>query len=241
MNALAHRCAGIVALIAAASACSISTSGDVERIPSDNVPYGLDETIPTTTTRPPTTTALTPSTVVAPPTTQPLPTEEVQLYFISGGRLVPYPQLFPSPASNSQVLEVLRRGVSRNDLAVGLRTSIPSNVTLTLTEDDSGVGTVDLGTGFFDTIPRDDQRFAIGQIVLTLLRGGLGQIRFTQAGQPISVPVGTGEQSAVGQAMTRGDYRILFEGTPVPTTTVTVGPPTESTSVSETTPTTASG
>lgn len=241
MNTLARRCASIVAVIVAVSACSINTSGDVERIPSDNVPYGLDETIPTTTTRPPTTTALAPSTVVAPPTTQPLPTEEVQLYFISGGRLVPYPQLFPSPASNSQVLEVLRRGVSRDELAFGLRTSIPSNVTLTLTDDDSGVGTVDLGTGFFDTIPRDDQRFAIGQIVLTLLRGGLGQIRFTQAGQPISVPVGTGEQSAVGQAMTRGDYRILSEGTPVSTTIATVEPSTEPTAATETTLTSVSG
>jgi hypothetical protein len=65
---------------------------------------------------------------------------------------------------------------------------------------------------------------AIGQIVLTLTEvGRIGQVRFTQNGQAIGVPRGSGDLSEQGQPLAHRDYQELLEA---PGTTTTTAPTT---------------
>ncbi len=68
----------------------------------------------------------------------------------------------------------------------------------------------------------EDQRVAIGQIVLTLTEvGRIGQVRFTQDGHDIGVPRGSGDLSEPGQALPPRDFQELLQTTATTTTTTT--------------------
>jgi hypothetical protein len=211
-----------VGLVVVAFGCGIPDDSRVSRIPGGEL-GALDDTIPATTTSTSTTTVqpTTTTTPLLPETT--IATQEVTLYFISGGILKDYQPLpLPVSASASQVLGVLQDGPKEGSF---LRTALPKlDVPLEATEDGTGVATVDLPQGFFDLIPPDDQRFAVGQIVLTIIENvsGVGQVRFTQGGAPYPVPKGaSGDLSEAGQALTKRDYQSLLESPPVETTTTT--------------------
>lgn len=201
-------------------ACGIPDNGQVSRI-QDNDLGPLDDTIPTTsTTTPPTT--IEPTTTTTPAiTTTTIATEEITLYFISGGVLVPFTRVLRKGATASEVLGALQEGPPSGDIAVNLRTAVPTQDTaeLTVSEDGSGVATVDMPANFYDTIKQEDQGFAIGQIVLTLTEvGRIGQVRFTQGGVSIGVPRGSRELSQPGEPLPPRDYQELLEA-PVTTTT----------------------
>ncbi|HSB86750.1 MAG TPA: GerMN domain-containing protein [Ilumatobacteraceae bacterium] len=222
----------IVVLVAIVVACGIPSSGEVARIPENEV-GALDDTLPTTST----TTTTTPATTIEPTTTTTtLPeittttvaTEEVNLYFINaGGILVPFPRLVRRGASSAEVLSALQEGPPSGDIGVGLRTAVPParSGRPSVTEDGSGVATVDLPANFYDTIKQEDQALVIGQIVLTLTEiRGIGQVLFTQGGQPIGVLRGSGDLSQPGQPLPRRDYFSLTESPPVTTTTTLATP-----------------
>ena len=92
----------------------------------------------------------------------------------------------------TQVLSALQEGQPAGDAGVGIRSAVPTKDQALLsvsTDDGSGVATIDLPPGFFEQIPQEDQLLAIGQIVLTITEvGGIGQVLFTQDGQPVGVP-----------------------------------------------------
>lgn len=202
-----------ITLLAIVVACGIPDSGDVARIP-DNKIGALDDTLPapstTTSTTTPVTIVPTTTTIVAESTTTTIPTEDVTLYFISGGILVPFTRAMRKGATSSEVLSALQEGPSSGDIIVGLRTAVPTQgkAPLAVTEDGSGVATVDLPANFYDpdVVKQEDQRLAIGQIVLTLTEvGRIGQVLFTQAGVPIGVPrwVGRPQSTWSGPATSR--------------------------------------
>ncbi len=86
------------------------------------------------------------------------------------------------------MLEALQEGPPAGDLGVGIRSAVPTKVEalINVTEDGSGVATVELPPGFFEQIPQEDQLLAIGQIVLTITEvGGIGQVLFVQNGSPL--------------------------------------------------------
>jgi spore germination protein GerM len=87
-------------------------------------------------------------------------------------------------------------------------------------DDGSGVATIELSPGFFEQVPPQDQLLAIGQIVLTVTEvGGIGQVLFTQGGNPLGVPRGpSGGLSDGKEPLSRRDYQELLNP-PVPTTT----------------------
>jgi hypothetical protein len=208
-----------VAFVALLVACGIPANGQVSQLHNDLGP--LDDTIPTTsTTTPPTT--VEPTTTTTPAiTTTTIATEEVTLYFISGGILTPLPRVLRKGATASEVLGALQEGPPIGDIAVNLRTAVPTEkiATLTVSEDGSGVATVDMPANFYDTIKQEDQGLAIGQIVLTLTEvGRIGQVRFTQGGVSIGVPRGSRELSQPGEPLPPRDYQELLES-PVTTTT----------------------
>ena len=214
-----------LALTALVVACGIPTNSQVGTIQESKL-GPLDDTIPipvTTTTVPATTIEpSTTTTVVDTPST--IPTEEVTLYFISGGVLVELPRPLPKRASPGQVMFALQEGPPTGDLGAGLSTALPTQARapITPTEDGSGVATVDLPPGFFEQIKPEDQRLAIGQIVLTLTEvGRIGQVRFTQSGKAISVPRGSGDLSDPGQALAPRDYQELLQATVTTSTTTT--------------------
>jgi spore germination protein GerM len=208
-------------------ACGIPDSGKVTKIQDKDLRQ-LGDTIPTTaaSTIPPTTIEPTTTTIaVDTPTT--IATEEVTLYFISGNILVPLAGILPKHPSAGQVLSRLQDGPPADSTGSGLRTAVPTlkQAALAVTEDGSGVATIELPAGFFSQIPPEDQLLALGQIVLTITeRGGIGQVLFVQNGQPIGVPRRGGGSSDGTTPLTRLDYEELLSPTAATTTTSTLAP-----------------
>ena len=216
-------------------ACGIPDSGSVSRIQDkdlrqlgDTIPTTAASTVPPTTIEPTTTTiAIDPSTTIA--------TEEVTLYSIAGSQLKGYPRLLAKPATTNQVLTALQEGPPTGDAGVGIRSAIPLRgaASLNVTPDDgSGVATIELPAGFFEQIPPEDQLLAIGQIVLTVTEvGGIGQVLFTQEGQPVGVPRKGGGFSDGNEPLARRDYEELLNTTVTTTTTTTTIAPVDTTPV----------
>ncbi len=212
----------VVAVLAAApAACGVPETSNFTAIENEDIPYGLGE--PTTTTIATTTTSTTiPVSTSSPETTaSTLPTEPVTVYFLVGSQLVSIELPLVRPASLPQVMAALEQGPPEGPTTPGLRTLLRDEAIEGVTED-GGVATVDLAPNLFDDLAPSDQRLAIAQIVLTLTRQrGIGQVKFTQGGEPISVPIGSGEFTEPGQAVAHSDYELLLSQTPPPVTTTT--------------------
>ena len=224
-----------VALIAVLVACGIPDNGQVSSLQSKDLRQ-LGDTIPptTTSTTPPTTIEPTTSTSIVDPSTT-IATDDVTLYFISGGQLKGYPRSLAKPVTTNQVLSALQEGPPPGDLGVGIRSAVPTKESgvIKSTDDDSGVATIELPAGFFEQIPPEDQLLAIGQIVLTVLNevGGIGQVLFTQGGSALQVPRGpSGGLSDGTEPLSRRDYKDLLNPQ-VPTTTTTTTTPVAETTV----------
>ena len=204
----------VLALVVAS--CGVPKSSSFQPIPLGNVPDALIATT-TTSTIPVTTTSVEPvstTTTMAPvPTTN--PTEPVTLFFVAGQQLTSTVQFLPRPVQVQVALPALEAGPHG---VVGLRTAIPHNSKLK--------------PDFFSSMPDPaDERLAIGQIVETLAGlSGVGLIRFTSGDKPISVPLGSGEQSEPGAPLATEDYDVLTGSSPPPppsvTTTTTTTPST---------------
>lgn len=210
----------MICIASVAAGCSFNNGGQVQRIGANDVPYRLDDTIATTTSSTTTTTILAATSTSAAPTSSTIAFEAVRLYFITGGQLTYVLVPVPSPVALPQVMAKLQEGPPQGDIGTGLRTALPgSDVQIPVSDDGSGIASVDLPAGFFDTIPQTDQRFAIAQLVLTLRLAGIGQVRFTQLGEPVRVPRGTGELAEPGQPLALQDYEVLLKATPPTTST----------------------
>jgi hypothetical protein len=195
------------ALVSALSACGIRRQTSVQVVDPRDLPPALVETSVATTT-----TTLPDTTVTEPPgeTSTTLATEPIDLYFVAGSKLTPISKNLPRPATPQQVMALLAAGPPTGDLGAGLRTSLPQSAPITVNVT-SGVATVALPPALLST-PAADQQLAIGQIVLTLYRPGIGQVKFMSGGKPMAVPRGDGSLTAAGGAVTADDYRRLVAG-----------------------------
>ena len=212
-----------VALIAILVACGIPDNGQVSSLQTKDL-RNLGDTIPPTTTStvPPSTIEPTTTTTIVDPATT-IATDDVTLYFISGGQLKGYPRIVAKPATTNSVLSALQEGRPAGDVGVGIRSALPTKEQALIkagNDDGSGIATIELSPGFFEQIPPEDQLLAIGQIVLTVTEvGGIGQVLFTQGGSPLRVPRGpSGGLSDGTEPLSRRDYQELLNP-PVPTTT----------------------
>jgi len=209
-------------------ACGIPDTGNVSRIQDkdlrqlgDTIPTTAASTIPPSTIEPTTTTTpIDPSTTIA--------SEDVTLYFISGAQLKGYPRPLAKPATTNQVINALQEGQPTGAAGVGIRSALPTRTAAPLNvgpDDGSGIATIELPAGFFELIPQEDQLLAIGQIVLTITEvGGVGQVLFTQDGQPVGVPRKGGGFSDGNEPLARRDYEELLTTTVTTTTTTTIAP-----------------
>lgn len=190
--------------------CGVPTTSSSRPIDPGAIPEQF-----TATTLPPTTSTSTTTTVVEPPpstTTTTLPVEEVQLFFVSGSRIVPIARLLLSPASAPQVLAALSEGIPDIDEAAGLRSALPPGLVIDVTVE-RGVATVDLDPAFTLIVTGPEQRLAVAQIVLTLTRrAGIGQIVFSSDSEPIAVPRGRGDLTEPGELVACDDYGNLLPG-----------------------------
>ena len=212
-------------LVAVLVACGIPDNGQVSTIQSKDLRQ-LGDTIPSTSTStiPPTTIEPTTSTTLVETATT-IATDDVTIYFISGGQLKGYPRSLAKPATTNSVLFALQDGPPPGDVGGGIRSAVPKReqALIKSTEDNSGVATIELPPGFFQQTPPEDQLLAIGQIVLTVTEvGGIGQVLFTQAGAQLSVPRGPGGGLSNGtDPLSRRDYVDLLNPPTTTTTTIT--------------------
>ncbi|MDO8363299.1 MAG: GerMN domain-containing protein [Actinomycetota bacterium] len=191
----------MAALVVAGAGCGVVDDGKVDRI---DPPFGLDDTTTSTSTTS-TTIQLVSTTSISTTTTEGVESEQVRLYFISGGQLTYVDRPLTSPVLLSQAIAALQEGPP--EAGIQLRSALPANVPIEVRTDGRGVAIVTLPEGFFDTIPVGDQRMVIGQIVMTLLeRAGIGQVQFNQA---VPKPP-LGELVAAGELLTRLDYETLL-------------------------------
>lgn len=216
----------VLATALGVAGCGIPTGDDsYSEIPTEEILFGLDATTTTTSTTT-TTLPLTPETTEAAPTTT-IALEQVEIYFLSRGRLQPMPLVLTSGFAPDQVVDRLEAGPPPG---VGLTTLIELGL-VNSTDIAEGIVTVDLDPAVFERIATNDQAEAIGQIVLSLIRNlrGVGSVRFTLGGEPTQVKKGDSLLSEPGEAVTEDDYAVLLASTPptTTTTTTTVPPVTE--------------
>ncbi len=197
---------------ASIAACGIPTGeSSFKEIPAEEIPFDLDETSTSTSTTTTTTTIpVAPQTTVFETTTT-IPFEEVDIYFLSRGKLQPVPYALPRDFGADQVVALLEDGPQEGAAGVGLETLIEQGL-ITSTEKAGGVVTVDLDPEIFGRIPSFDQSEAIGQIVLTLTSNlrGVGPVLFTLGGEPTQVKKGNGLLSGQGEPVSGDDYRVLL-------------------------------
>ena len=196
-----------ILLTATAVACSVVGDGKVERIQPQ---FGLDDTLPSSTSILTTTSLFeTTTTGVETTTTTPQPqTEDVRLYFVASGQLTYVLQPLASPVTLGQVIAALQSGPPAGDLGAGLRTVLPNFAEIRVTTDGSGIATVTLPDDFFDLVPGlNDQRLVIAQLVLTLTSSrGVGQVVFN-----LRVPLPTGQERPAGLQLTFSDYASMTD------------------------------
>lgn len=185
--------------------CSVPSSGKIQTVDPAQIPYELNATT-TSTIGPSSLSSWSPGdNVDGTPSV-----EAVSLFFIAGSQVVPITRMLLSPASASQVYAALAEGVPPGDTAAGLRTAIPESTAVSVVVE-RGIARVELPGEFTSAIPGAEQRMAIAQIVLTLTRrSGIGQVVFSSAGQPQSVPRGRGDLTQPGGSVACEDYSNLL-------------------------------
>ncbi len=209
-----------------ASACGLDTADSFEEIPSQEIPFGLEQAAPTTTAA-----ELPPTTVEAPlipddettdvqeppetTSTLALPAvEAAEIYQVVGlNRLQRQTIPLSAPLGVFQVVAVLEEPPS-GELTVGLRTAVRIGLVADVAVD-RGVATVDLnGTQLNRMSPRD-QRLAIAQLVLSITSSirGVGQVAFSVDGEPAEIGIPPEYTlSEPGQPLTYADFAPLLLG-----------------------------
>lgn len=230
-------CAVMAVTAPLVAGCGVPSDSTADPINPDDLPFGLSATTTSTTLVvtstephdgggsgvPVTNSPVTPpgdTGVVAVSTT--IATEQVSVYYVAGSRLVPVALSLPTGASLEQVVAALDGGLPSGPAGVGLRTLLPAgslnNVTLR-----NGVAMVDLDGSKFDAVAPEDQRRAIGQLVLTLTnRPGVGQVSLSVDGEALAAPKAGNVVGEPGEPVSADDYSELLSAAPLPTTPTTL-------------------
>ena len=229
-SSLAAITTAVTLSIITASACGLDTADSFEEIPTQDIPFGLDQSVTTTTEPsptsdgPPTTTESESTDPDAPSdetdpsqstSTLALPAIEVaEIYQVVGlNRL--QRQLVPlsAPLGVFQVVAVLEEPPS-GDLAVGLRTAVRPGLVADVSVD-RGVAFVDLNGAQLNRMSPRDQRLAIAQLVLSITSSirGVGQVAFGVDGEPAEIGIPPEfTLSDPGQPLAYADFAPLLLG-----------------------------
>jgi hypothetical protein len=173
--------------------CGVPTQSVAHSTPDDQVPSGLlSPTPPTSTTLPPTT-ATSAVTICLTLPIGPLGTVVRQV---------------PANPTTNAVLKALAQDPTTQEKALGLGTSVTSDLTATVQK---GIADVTLNPEFASNSSAD-QLTAVAQIVCTLTaQPGIGQVQFELGGAAAAVPRGDG--SSTSDPVSRDDYPHLIPAT----------------------------
>jgi spore germination protein GerM len=180
---------GVVAAIVLLAACGGSRpQASPERLDKDAVPFGLLEA-PTST---------------APPTTVPQREYPFVVYFIgSEGPVLALRTASAKPDAQT-VGKALLDGPTREEVQVGLRTSIPKRAIGRIGNVAEHTVTIDLNAPFIE-VSGPSQTRALTQMVLTMTSlHGVTRVRFLLDGEPVSVPRADG--TVTRAPVRRADY-----------------------------------
>ena len=192
----------VVALLVGVAACGLSENENPRIIAADDIPEGLVDEAPSSST----TITDTPSTAT------------INVYYLvlqdGATRLVAVPRDVTDPARAKDRLEALLAPPTPEEQTAGITTSIPAGTTLLGTEliEADRELVVDLSRSLFD-IQGEELRNAFAQLVWTITQlDGVRQVRFLVDGEEYRVPDEDGieQPGAVRQA----DYEKL---SPAPT------------------------
>jgi spore germination protein GerM len=191
------RAAPLVVLVALLSACGIPRDTRARNVGPDAIPLGLSETTTTTTT---TTTTIPSVPTTTPRSTTTILTEAVRLYYVDGDVVNFVTLIHRSPVADLTVLDDIAH---RSGLRGGMRTSIPEALLRTI-DVRGGVATIDLVRSTLEQVDGAEQRTMFGQVVLTFTaRPGIGTVRFTSNGAPVSAVIQDGTTKEV---VSKDDY-----------------------------------
>ncbi len=190
------RVAVVVAALGAAAtlaACGVPTDSHPVDLASGDVPFGLVGGR-----------AFTDTTLPGPNT----PVSLVQVYFVSGDRLVAAGRAVPSPATLERSLTSLLAGPTPKEADAGIRSAIGEDTTVLDARVAAGRAAIDLSASFADS-EGADQILAVGQLVYTATAlPGVGEVSFELAGVPVAVPAADGTLQS--EPVTRQQYAPLL-------------------------------
>jgi spore germination protein GerM len=129
---------------------------------------------------------------------------DVVVFLTKDGRLVRTVRSLAPPVTFDALLESLKQGPTRPELADGVRSAVPDDNTFESAELSGGTALVDLGKPF-TAASTEEQVLALAQIVFTLTaRPGVGQVQFTLDDVAVEIPIGDG--SVTTEPVSRDDY-----------------------------------
>jgi spore germination protein GerM len=172
-----------LALVAAglAGACGVRSDNAPRTLAADQIPYGLLDNAPVTTTSTPT-----PS----------VPREKAVVYFVGpSDHLVPVFRDVNRPPTVAKALTAMVFGVQEDEAAAGYRSAIDPTASIQARALDPATYVVDLSPEFAQG-STSEQLLRIAQIVYTATSiPGVAGVRFTLNGTPIQAPTPTGSTS----------------------------------------------
>ena len=180
---------------ACAAACGVPVQSKPVALASGQLPAGLTSASTTTT--------------VAGSSE---PVSLIQVYFVTGDRLVARSRLVPSPGSLPEAVADLLAGPTGTESSAGIRTSIDPGTELLSERVNKDRVVLDLSSAFANT-GGPDQILAIAQLVYTVTGvPGLDAVSFQLQGSPVAVPLADG--TLVTAPVKRGDYASLVASPP---------------------------
>lgn len=184
----------VIAILSGA-ACGTPTEAEPTFAEPADVPFGLLEQGPSTTS-----------------TTEPPAPEIFVDLCLTDGTGIQIVTRGVAAGGVSDPLGLVRATASPDERARGLRTALFADDMVSAVRTVGGVAFVDL-TPLFQSGSGTDQQLAIAQIVCTLtLQPGIGQVTFTVGGAGVEVPRGDGSLTA--NAVSRDDYATLISRAP---------------------------
>lgn len=183
----------LVVLLLAAACGGLDAQDRDHPLAAGEVPYDLLQGPTTSTTVPP------------PTTTSTLPWR-TNLWYIGGDRLVPAPRQLRDQPEVEQVLRLLLRGPSEEDLSL-VRSALDLGDALVEGPPTDGQLTIDLASDFGRRSP-SEQVLGLGQLVFTVTEvPGVGRVVFRIDGTPLAVPLPNGQLAQ--RPVSRDDYAVL--------------------------------
>jgi spore germination protein GerM len=189
--------AAVVVLGLALGGCGIPRDGHARSVGDDAIPLGLSETTTTTST---TTTTIADVSTTAPRPTTTVATEPVRVYYVDGDSVNFVVLQVASPVTDQTVLDDLTHRVG---LRSGMRTSIPEGLVHSINVRE-GAAVIDVVGATLEQVAGGEQRNMFAQLALTVTaRPGIGTVRFTSNGAPVSAVI---EDGNLKEVVSKDDY-----------------------------------